>query len=289
MLRAVRRCSPWLSYIQTLRKSSPVIHANSWSRCLSTFNTIRLEEKHGFPLLLLNRPPVNAFNTQFLVEVQQALGYLEKNSSNGVILSSALPSTFSAGLDFSEIYQRTKEDVGAFWREVQKLWLKLYSFPRPVVAAINGHCLAGGGILIGCADYRVASSAGSYQFGVPAARLGMTAPVWFLKTLVSIIGQRQTELIVSKGEVMRAERALDIGLVDELCEPGLLLERSAEILKSFSEVDQATQTRMKLLLRHDLLQGMEQAMKADMEQFVEWTCREETQELLAAVNKKLKK
>ena len=86
---------------------------------------------------------------------------------------------------------------------------------------------------------------------------------------------------------MHPERALDIGLVDELCEPRLLLERSVEVLKSFSEVDQETQTRMKLMLRRDLLQGID--MESDVEQFVEWTCREKTQNILATVSKKLKK
>ena len=229
---------------------------------------------------------MNALNRQFLVELQQALGYLEKNTSSGIILSSTLSATFSAGMDFSEMYQRQEKDVEAFWREMQMMWLKLYSYPRPIVAAINGHCLAGGCVLAASVDYRLAA-AGTYDISIPAARLGLTAPLWFLKTLSSIIGQRHTEFIVSRGEIMHPERALDIGLVDELCEPRLLLERSVEILKSFSEVDQETQTRMKLMLRRDLLQGID--MESDVEQFVEWTCREKTQNILATVSKKLKK
>ena len=277
---------PWLSRTCNLERSCTVIRTGCRSSCLSTFSTIRLEEKHGFPVLMLNRPPVNALNRQFLVELQQALGYLEKNTSSGVILSSTLSATFSAGMDFSEMYQRQEKDVEAFWREMQMMWLKLYSYPRPIVAAINGHCLAGGCVLAASADYRLAA-AGAYDISIPAARLGLTAPLWFLKTLSSIIGQRHTEFIVSRGEIMHPERALDIGLVDELCEPRLLLERSVEILKSFSEVDQETQTRMKLMLRRDLLHGID--MESDVEQFVEWTCREKTQSILATVSKKLKK
>lgn len=269
-----------------LKRCCTVMRTSYGTSCLSTFSMIRLEETHGFPVLMLNRPPVNAFNKQFLVETQQALEYLEKNSSTGFILASTLPATFSAGIDFSEIYQREKRDVEAFWREMQMMWLMLYSYPRPIVAAINGHCLAGGCVLVSCADYRLAA-AGVYDFCIPAARLGLTAPLWFLKALRSIVGQRCTELIVSRAENMQPERALNIGLVDELCEPRVLLERSVEVLKSFSKIDQETQTRMKLMLRQDLLQSVD--MDSDRDQFVEWTCREKTQNILATVNAKLKK
>lgn len=287
MFRTVKLSySSWVSRLCNLESYCTVFRTGCGSSCLSTLSTIRLEEKHGFPVLMLNRPPVNAFNKTFLVELQQALGYLEKNSTTGFILSSTLPRTFSAGIDFSEIYQREKKDVESLWKEMQMMWLKLYSYPRPIVAAINGHCLAGGCVLVSSTDYRLAA-AGEFDICVPAARLGLATPLWFLKVLSSIIGQRHTELIVSRAETMKPERAMSIGLVDELCEPSFLLERSVEVLKSFAEVDQETQSKMKLMLRQDLLQSVD--MKADMDQFVEWTCREQTQKMLASVNEKLKK
>lgn len=241
---------------------------------------IQLLRKNDFFVLEMNKSPVNAFDKAFLVDFQNALEEVKSSTPSGVLVTSRLQSTFSAGIDFSELYQRTKEGVEDFWREVQSLWLNTYTFPYPVVAAVSGHCLAGGCILLSCCDYRIAAR-GNYKIGVPAARLGLVAPKWFLLSLSATMGQRQTELMASQALVMDPSQAHKLGLVDELCDVDELEETSIVAMQKFLQVDREAQTAMKLSLRGDLARYMQEHREEDIAKFVEWTTREKTQKILA--------
>ena len=243
---------------------------------------MQLFRMKGYSILEMNKAPVNAFDKAFLVDFQNALEEVKKASTRGLLITSGLQSTFSAGLDFSELYQRKSSDIEMFWSKCQSLWMDLYSFPLPVVAAINGHCLAGGCILLSCCDYRIATR-GNYKIGLPAARLGLVAPKWFLLSLTAVMGQRQTELMASQAKVMDPSQAHQSGLVDELCDVEELEDKAISVLEKFSEVDGEAQTAMKLQLREDLLNSMKEQREEDLKKFVNWTLKERTQNILSRV------
>ena len=237
---------------------------------------------NGFGVLELRKPPVNALNKEFLSELRHAFDDSIMKSPNGIVLTSGLKDTFSAGLDFSEVYQRSREDVEAFWREMQSFWMQVYGCQAPVVAAINGHCLAAGCIIAGSSDYRI-SAKGSYKIGVPAAKVGLVVPEWVLKMLSSIIGPHRTSMIVSKAEVMQPERALELGLIDEVVEQEDLINRAVTILQEFSQVDQHSRGVMKMTLRRDLLEWIDKHKEEDVKHFTSWVCSERIQDMLRTV------
>lgn len=83
------------------------------------------------------RAPVNGLNTELLGALKESLLETQKNRAKGVILTSSLPTIFSAGLDIMEMYNSDKEKLTNFWSTLQDAWLTLYSMDIPTAAAIN--------------------------------------------------------------------------------------------------------------------------------------------------------
>ena len=155
------------------------------------------------------------------------------------------------------------------------------------MAAINGHCLAGGTIIASSCDHRIAVK-GDYSIGVTAAKVGVIAPTWFLKTLTYLMGQRQTELALQQGKVFTPEEARKIGLVDEVCVSDLLQPRCAEALQSYLETFREARAEMKLSLRADLIKEFLQSRDEDMNKFVSFVLQDSVQSQLRNYMKKLK-
>ena len=83
------------------------------------------------------RAPVNSLNTELLEALKTSLSEAQNNRSKGIILTSSLPTVFSAGLDIMEMYNTDKQRLINFWQTLQDTWLTLYSLNIPTAAAIN--------------------------------------------------------------------------------------------------------------------------------------------------------
>lgn len=100
-------------------------------------NFILLNDLTGIDIVSMARAPVNSLNTELLGALKTSLLEAQNNRSKGVILTSSLPTIFSAGLDITEMYNRDKKQLTNFWTTLQDTWLTLYSLNIPVATAIN--------------------------------------------------------------------------------------------------------------------------------------------------------
>lgn len=120
----------------------------------------------GYAVLRMNKPPVNSLSLEFLTELNIQLEKLEQNKDiNGVILTSNLPTTYSAGLDIMEMYQCKRERCSRFWHTFQEFFIRLYGSNKCYIAAVNGHAPAGGCMIALCCDYRIMAN-GSFIIGL---------------------------------------------------------------------------------------------------------------------------
>ena len=109
----------------------------------------------GVYTISMRNAPVNFLNAKTANALISELDSLEKNKDcRAVVLTSSLPSIFSAGLDLSALYSTSSADLNIFWTAVQEIWIRLYSCRLPVIAAINGSAPAAGCLLAISADYR---------------------------------------------------------------------------------------------------------------------------------------
>lgn len=192
---------------------------------------------------------------------------------------------FSAGLDFKELYDVSEAHLREYWRVVREMWYRIYTSKLTTLAAINGHCLAGGTLIAAACDHRICTQ-GSYKIGVTAAKIGLVPPHWFLKTLTHLMGQRATEMLLQQGCVVPPDQALRVGLVDEVCKAEELDKQCRKALLPYLETCHTTRAAIKLALRQELIESYHQLEEEDTERFVHFTLREATQNTLASMSNK---
>ncbi|GFV74666.1 enoyl-CoA delta isomerase 1, mitochondrial [Trichonephila clavipes] len=101
----------------------------------------------GTARVILQRPPVNALNTELFEKLVAVIKDLEERKFRGFVLASDSPKVFCAGLDIAELYNPSEEKLKRFWKASQTFWKTLYSTPLITIAAINGHAPAGGCVI----------------------------------------------------------------------------------------------------------------------------------------------
>ena len=142
---------------------------------------------------------------------------------------------------------------------INRLFCEWYDFPRPVVAAVNGHAVAGGLILALCADHRVGARGASY--GLTETRVGTPYPAAALAIVRAELAPAAARRLVLGAELLDADRALELGLVDELAEADAVLERALEVSRQLAALPTATYEAVKRQLRG----GVAAAMRAEAE------------------------
>src|SRR2546423_6982965 len=135
--------------------------------------SIQVSDRDGVTLVRIDHPPANALNPAFLAEGLAVLDRLEQREPSAVVLTGT-GRFFSAGADLRVVPALSAAEQADMVRGINALFSRWYTFPRPVVAAVNGHAVAGGLILALCGDYRVGPRTG--QFGLTEVKVGIPYP-----------------------------------------------------------------------------------------------------------------
>ena len=274
-------------HLSKLKLLSSTAGASIARSCHLTVKKTVLGE-HTVAQVSLRSPPVNSLNLALGQELCETLETLNQDGdTDGIVISSSYQ-LFSAGLDLFAMYQPTKESLGAYWRQVQEVWLKTYSSRLPIVVAINGHCFGGGLVIALACDYRIAAK-GNYLLGVSAAKFGVVATPWYLKMTAQVIGHRMAELTLEQGQVFTPYRAKEVGLIDEVCEPNDLGQQCNNALLPFMNVSPDGRFANKIQLRQDLIELFHTTREKDIEAFVDYTMQDSVQESLGKYVEDLKK
>src|SRR5438874_7903159 len=127
----------------------------------------------------LNAPPVNALDREVLLAITATLHEIEASDARAVVLTGSGPA-FSAGADLFRVLNEGDEYLRTSLEALTEAFGTLFQFPRPVVAAVNGHAIAGGAVLVCASDYRIAAS-GNHKIGFAELRVGVPFPSWGLE------------------------------------------------------------------------------------------------------------
>ncbi len=188
-----------------------------------------LIKRNGFvTTVTINRPDkLNALNEPTRYELVQALDELKDDDGvRVVILTGAGEKAFIAGADIKDFEGRSPWDQFRAMKE-SGLFDKAEQFPKPLLAAINGFCLGGGCELAMACDIRVASE--KARLGQPEINLGIIPGGGGTQRLPRIVPLGAAYKMLYTGEMINADEAYRIGLVDELAAPEALMERVEEI------------------------------------------------------------
>lgn len=182
------------------------------------------EENNGIATLTLNRPSVmNSFNFAMLDALRDKIESIRFRSDiRVVIITGAGEKAFCAGADLKERATLTEVQVKQFILTIRNLFTSIEALNKPVIAAVNGVALGGGTELALACDIRVASTNAS--LGLTETRLAIIPGAGGTQRLPRLIGKGKAKELIFTGRRVTAEEALDIDLVNRICEPDKLMD-----------------------------------------------------------------
>lgn len=234
------------------------------------FETITLDKPGGVGLITLNRPErLNAINKQMLEELGAALDDLEADPAVRAIVLTGAGSAFSSGFDLKE-QMAARPEGPAVWREILdrdfRGVMRFWDSAKPTIAAVRGHCLAGGCELALACDVTIAAS--DAVFGEPELKFGAGIVVLLLPWLT---GPKQAkELILSGADDIPAERALALGLVNRVVPVGEELPAALALARHLAVMDPTLvrQTKRAINRAYEIMgmgRALEEALAIDLE------------------------
>jgi methylglutaconyl-CoA hydratase len=234
------------------------------------YQTLTFQTDGEVATIALSRPEKrNAISAQMISDLLSALEQAETSLARVVIFTGS-GKAFCAGMDLEELQAlatthslaKHLEDA----RRIAKMFYRLYSFPKPVIAAVNGAAIAGGCGLATLADITIC---------VPEAKFGYTeVRIGFLPALVAVflrrqVGEKQARELLLTGRIIGASEALRLGLVNEVVATGDLMERAREVASTILECSPSSVLQTKKMFHlHDekLIRGeLELAIESNAE------------------------
>jgi enoyl-CoA hydratase len=182
--------------------------------------------EQGVQVFTLNRPDaLNALNTELLGNLSKALDDAEVDPEVRAVVITGSQRAFAAGADINEMAAR--DLVGILEDPRIAHWERIARFTKPIIAAVNGFALGGGCELAMHSDILIAGE--NARFGQPEINLGIMPGAGGTQRLVRKVGESLAMHMVLTGEPINARRALEAGLVSEICQPELTVEKAIQI------------------------------------------------------------
>jgi enoyl-CoA hydratase/carnithine racemase len=233
-------------------------------------------------VVTLNRPDkLNALSTPLLAELDATLAALAGDDTvRAVILTGAGEKAFAAGADIAGYRGRNEAAFMAFQMEGRRINDRLEALPKPTIAAINGYALGGGLEIALCCDVLVVST--SARLGLPEGLLGLSPGGGGTQRLMRSIGRHLTADLLLTGGRLKGERAYQIGLAAELCEPGALRETALAKARAMLKLGPLAMAEMKRLLRIGQDAALPTALALEQEVLFRLYCSADGQEGIEA-------
>jgi enoyl-CoA hydratase len=243
--------------------------------------TILVEQEGRVALLTINRPDkLNALNQQVRDEMMDLLAGLEGDDSVGVVvITGAGEKSFIAGADIGEFAGRSPFDQRQAMRS-PRLYDVMSSFPKPVVAMINGFCLGGGCELAMSCDLRIASERA--RFGQPEINLGLIPGGGGTQRLPRLVGLGHALRLVLTGDMVDAPEALRLGLVEQVVPHDELRARTLELATRIAAKSPLTLRVAKEAVRAAQALPIEEGIKYERDLFCLCFSSEDKEEGVAA-------
>jgi enoyl-CoA hydratase len=210
-------------------------------------------------VVTLDRPPANALNRAFFDELIALLDRLRAPDVGAVVVTGT-GRFFSAGLDLFEVFGYPPREFDEFTRRFDAGFGALFAFPKPVVAAVNGHAIAGGAVLAATADFRLVGE-GEGRMGFTEILLGVPFPVSVLEIArYACAGPALPELLYH-GRTYLPRDAHARHLADEVVPAAELLPRARALAEDLAGRPRAAFEQTKVSLRADVLRRLESARR----------------------------
>jgi enoyl-CoA hydratase len=238
------------------------------------------EVPKGVRLIRLECGKANAIDHHLLATLGQALEGALSDGERAVVLT-GYDQFFSAGLNLRSLPE-SREGMFAFVRDFEDGLGRLLTYPLPVVAAINGHAIAGGCVFASACDLRLGAE-GSYRIGLSEVDVGLPFPGLALAVMRNTVSERWLTDLVLGARLLSPSEALEVGLLHALLPPERLLGEAVAQAQRLGAKPQPAFRLTKEAMRREWMAGVDAFREETRKQFVDCWFSEEVRERRAAM------
>ncbi|MBI4966349.1 MAG: enoyl-CoA hydratase/isomerase family protein [Desulfomonile tiedjei] len=229
--------------------------------------------------VVLSRGKVNALIEEVVDELQGSFRELASNPSAKTVILTGAGKFFSFGFDIPHFMDHSRDQFTAYLTKFTEFYTDLFMFPKPVVAALNGHTMAGGCIIATACDYRIMVT-GKAKISLNEITFGSSIFAGSVEMLKACVGQSKAESILLSGSMYSAEEALGLGVIHQIASEQNLLEDAKRVAEDFAGRGGRAFQSLKHLLRRPITETMKKNERASILEFVDiWYSRETREQI----------
>jgi enoyl-CoA hydratase len=195
-------------------------------------------ERHGrTAVVTMTTNPVNAQNRAFFTDLHDAFDRLEADHPDSPVVLTGQGKRFSAGLDLEEhfrLFAGPRDAVADWFRDYRATNMRLFTYPRPTLAAVNGHAFAGGLITAAVCDRRIVTNTDS-RFSLNEVLIGIPMPAVYVRMLTYAWGEQAATRTSLFGETFTTQQALRLGLFEQAVSENELLDHAVTVAESIPD------------------------------------------------------
>src|SRR6516225_6226619 len=193
--------------------------------------TLRIDDSL---LVTIDRPPVNALDIDAIAALEHVFATATREIPEGGVVLTGGGEIFSAGVDMRAFANYNSDQRRAMVRAITRMVAQLVAIPVPVVAAVNGHALGGGFVLVLACDYRIAGNIEAAMLGMTEAQAGIPFPAGPLEVMRHELAPELLRRLTLTSAVLNPHELLEARIIDELCAVEQLQSRSIALAKKLS-------------------------------------------------------
>lgn len=195
------------------------------------YNTLKYEINDGLAIVTISRPEaLNALNTEVLGELKEVFTKIASDDAVKAVILTGEGKSFVAGADIAQMKDLCPEDAHKMMEKGHDVMFTIEKLPKAVIAAVNGFALGGGCELAMSCDIRIASE--KAKFGQPEVGLGIIPGFGGTVRLPKLVGKGMAKYLILTAEIIDAQTAKEIGLVEKVVAPEVLMEEAEKVART---------------------------------------------------------
>jgi enoyl-CoA hydratase len=231
----------------------------------------------------------NAMDTEFCRALTGQFQKLEKSKIAEAVVLTGQGTMFSAGVNLLRARDGGPKYLKTFLPALNKMFDTVFNFPKPVVAAVNGHAIAGGCVLACCADYRMMAR-GPGKIGITELLVGLPFPALAFEVMRAATGPRYFAEVVYTGNTYQPDPAAIYGLLHEVVDPAALTDRAIAAAQMLANIAPAAFRQTKVQMHAPIADRLKRdGKKTDAAVTKIWTTTAATKSIDAYVKRTFKK
>ena len=249
---------------------------------------IAVTQQGPVAILTLMHGKANALDIEFCRALTGQFVKLQKSPAEAVVIC-AEGAIFSAGVNLLRLQEGGAKYIRAFLPALNKMYDTIFNFPKPLVAAVNGHAIAGGCVLACCADFRIMAQ-GNGRIGVTELLVGLPFPALAFEIMRFVTGPRYFSETVYTGATYAPAAALERGLLHETAPPAGLIEQAVGAARMLAQIQPAAFAQTKKQIRLPVTERMKRdGKRIDAAAVKAWCSPQAAASIRAYVERTLKK